>query len=259
HVIHADSGAKKGMAFSLDEVPQNTLLVQDLTRLFGYILASEHGLVNERNIGYHIERILDTFNLPDSVRIVVRPFMLYCRHGELINPYDGTRNVAFKVSTFANLICDFVERLRESERDDALFGAGYGAGVDFGLSLSQMWLESDIEIEQQDVSDRINRWCHFDSNVGFGHFCNVVDDEASDSSVGLIRLTNSFLRVNRNQKISLCPLMQGYIQGVLHSILPDLRDSIRVTHDHGPKYCEFHLIQASSALLATNFRVSIAR
>lgn len=251
HVVHTDRRTEldESLAFPLSGYPSNTPLVQDFTQLFGYLLAIEDDIaVSDDAVAYHSGRIRDAFEIPDELRVVERVYALFRRDGELVSPDDGARNVAFKAQTFANLLLDLIEAI-QARRDveAALFDAGFHTGSDFGTELAQVWRSSPRGAPETDI-ERLERWCDFDSEAGFGRFSVRVEEHSEGELRGKVELRNSFLRVlpSRTVTVNLCCLMEGYVKGVLVAILNtgkagggDTSCQVDVGHRHEREICTF--------------------
>ncbi len=170
-------------------------------------------------------------------------FFLYNEErGLLLNRADRTRNIAFKVETFYNLLTTIykaiIKQLSDSVHgedaeltDEAYNGmpslktarnvimfAGLDSGKRFGRAL---FTQLQMEGVRMDMKARINKWCEFDSDVGFGRFnadqIHIGDDNQIEGSIAL---KENFLTVGRNFKShNICCFMKGYIRGVLQELV----------------------------------------
>lgn len=193
--------------------------------------------------------------LEESPQKRARFFTLYLKEGIMINPDDKKRNVAFRTDTiqrmFNAVYTDLFAQTKtqgvdpdkvQKKVDKAFFCAGLTCGKSFGIELvNEVWKGGrDFSLQE-----RLDKWCAFDSNVGFGRFSKKVvkvDDSGSIIS-GKIVLTNNFLAIDgkfaeasrKPIEADLCKFMIGYIQGVLTEIT---NTNIEVTHE--PKDCTQH-------------------
>ncbi len=149
-----------------------------------------------------------------------RTFKLLASRGTLINPADQSRNIAFKVETI-NLIMSSLGSAIQKATDyetaqDTFFSAGYKSGKIFGDRILEKW---DLEYPSDCIVERVNRWCEFDSDVGWGRLKNnLTIDEENGNISGSIRLADNFQTYKRSGlNHPDCSLMFGYIKGVLES------------------------------------------
>ncbi|MCL2054747.1 MAG: AAA family ATPase [Oscillospiraceae bacterium] len=140
--------------------------------------------------------------------------------GEMFNPDDENRNIAFKVETFLNFLSDFHKTLAEDlfEKDlnkakpimdRALFNAGERCGAAFGTSLA-----TELNSKKRFGSDEknIKIWCEFDTRAGFG---KMTYGEGSVLSV-----ENLFLLNPSGDKVQdYTEFFKGYTIGVLENLL----------------------------------------
>jgi len=149
-----------------------------------------------------------------------RTFRLLTSRGTLINPADQSRNISFKVETINLILSSLGASLQNStsleKARDAFLIAGYAAGKMFGDRILEKW---DLEFPADNIVDRLNRWCDFDSDVGWGRLTNnLCIDEQKGQISGVIRLVDNFQTYKRSDaKHPDCSLMFGYIKGVLES------------------------------------------
>lgn len=151
----------------------------------------------------------------------VREFQFHKARGVLINGSDGSRNIAFKVesmnSIFSTIRSQF-ETLADTNAATNMFcNAGRVAGENFGRVMNQKWDLASVNIS---LTDKITKWCEFDSDVGWGRLDNnVVVDESQGTIRGEIHLTENFLIFNKKKSVPCeCHFMVGYTQGVLEEI-----------------------------------------
>jgi CobQ/CobB/MinD/ParA nucleotide binding domain len=193
--------------------------------------------------------------------------------GILTNPTDEQRNVAFRVETFCGLLDDLHRELMPSteeasqvdhaakgvpknkkgtqanqEARGALEKAGAGPGVKFGKSLGEL-LDASLTDRE-----RLSRWCEFDSRVGFGHLtlANVKEEKSGLVLGGQIDVGGNFLAATRRRKDpDLCPLLSGYIEGVIGELL--------ACHDVKVKHPGKSCMRLTKELPACGFQFTLAR
>ncbi|HKU76157.1 MAG TPA: hypothetical protein VJR02_19770 [Pyrinomonadaceae bacterium] len=179
-----------------------------------------------------------------DAQIGLKLFDLVKDRGLLFNQSDGTRNVSFKVATFINLLTqihDGITRhtVRTAQQsnptqiaEEILHKAGYDCGIRFG---TEMYESNQRQRAVLTDSQKVDRWCEFDSDVGFGRFHNHLQFNRDNRQrlfevEGRITLSDNFLVLNKlgDGTPHLCSFMTGYIQGVLEKIF---RTQFSVKHD----------------------------
>jgi len=179
-------------------------------------------------------------------------FFLLEGQGILTNPADRERNVSFRVETFCGLLEDLhteLERERLPGDAAALAVAGRAPGERFGKSLAEQFGHLD---PSPDDEARLRRWCEFDSRVGFGglDLAQIDQVEKGRATNGVIAVRGNFLADGRpadNGQGDLCPLLTGYIEGVLSMLLIGKPSHVAVSHPSthcmrktkGRSSCEF--------------------
>jgi len=229
YILHSDrqTELRERLQFDLFNPPQNCQLSHDYVELFSRLLLTEE---NQSEFSEHnIKKSLQLLELDREDR----PFTLYWSSGTMENPLDGSRNVAFKATTF-NLILDryFYEIRNEyySKKGDfdfdvavksSLRHAGKVSGELFGKSLIEDELTKKGFSKKSDI-EKISTWLKFDSGVGFGQFSLLKDYTLNDKGQvekGTIKLQDNFLTCIHGTGIGeehgRCELMAGYIEGTL--------------------------------------------
>ena len=138
--------------------------------------------------------------------------------GEMFNPDDKNRNIAFKVKTFINLLSYFRATLKDEFKNDAkkarvvmdtaLLKAGEQCGVDFGVSLKEAFGNKK---EFLNDADKIKQWCLFDTRAGFGILEYTTNNE--------LVVKNLFLHSPDSDENSYIKFFDGYAKGVLEKLL----------------------------------------
>lgn len=161
-----------------------------------------------------------------------RLFGLY-ESGEIQNPDDKQRNVAFKVVTFLNFLNKFYDTLMDKSKyrnpkksedehnlectttmNEALFNAGVQCGESFGEALldNNKW-KNDENFGNSDW--RLKQWCEFDTRAGFGRMLYIENDR-------VIEIKNLFIRNSKiTQGRDYTAFFNGYMIGVLTKIVVD--------------------------------------
>lgn len=147
-------------------------------------------------------------------------FDYYPERGIMVNPKDHQRNVSFRTDTFVSMmggIYEKVESLAGSEEaENIFFESGYVSGKNFAERINNQW---DTGYSFEDIKMKINKWCEFDSAVGWGHFSsNLFIDEENDCLNGKICINEPFI-VDHKKKRKICSFIRGYSSGVVETLL----------------------------------------
>jgi len=190
------------------------------------------------------EKVSGTLNEEYAKLGYKKMFFLYNEErGLLLNRADQTRNVAFKIETFSNLLTKIYtetiqalrnQKMQNAERvaKDVIMNAGKDSGSRFGRALDQQFQKQGARIA---LERRIAKWCEFDSDVGFGKFSsNDIKVEKETNRVeGKITLQENFLVIGRRiTDDNICCFMKGYIWGVLEELT-----GLPLLVKHTKKYC----------------------
>lgn len=245
--------SRDGLSGPLSQFQNTTLTKDDLLKLVSAINAAsgaqsvEHARlakafdmwwpdleakVNSILASHHEKRDKHLDEQPSS-----RTFKLLTSRGTLINPADQSRNIAFKVETI-NRILETLGKELERNTDQAtahqaFFAAGYGAGRQFGERILEKW---ELDHPTDSIIDRINRWCDFDSDVGWGRLTNDLRvDESQGQISGSIMLLDNFQTYKRGEReCPDCSLMFGYIKGVLEKLCRGIHLSVECNRQECP-------------------------
>ena len=167
--------------------------------------------------------------------------------GIMINPEDHQRNVSFRTDTLTNMMGGIYEKVVEITGDEAsaqeiFFSSGYVSGKNFAERINAQW-ETGNSIE--DIRNKLNRWCKFDSAVGWGKFSVSINyDEDTDSLTGKLTINEAIL-VDKGHKRRTCSFVRGYCTGVMETLLDST--SIELTcggcplNSHFKSMCEFEI------------------
>ena len=153
----------------------------------------------------------------------------FLHSGEMIND-DGNRNIAFRVSTFLEILNHFYDALQEGFRNipdelkdrektilasaqirmnDVLFNAGRQCGSAFGNDIIDLLKHEDSTITQK---EKIDKWCEFDTRAGFGLMSYNQEDT--------ITIENLFIDTpNGTKNRDYTAFFIGYVVGVLEKLL----------------------------------------
>ena len=140
--------------------------------------------------------------------------------GIMINPEDHQRNVSFRTDTFVNMMGEIYEKVDrlvgEEEAQEIFFNSGYAGGKNFAERISNQW---DFGYSVDDIKLKFDKWCKFDSAVGWGKFsANLELDEETDSIGGTICINEAFI-VDNKKKRKICYFIKGYCTGVAEVLL----------------------------------------
>lgn len=168
--------------------------------------------------------------------------------GIMINPEDHQRNVSFRTDTLTNMMGGIFEKVVEitgdSEKaEEIFFSSGYVSGKNFGERINNQW---EMGNTISDIRRKLNKWCQFDSAVGWGKFSVNIDyDEAADSLTGTLCINEAFL-VDKGQKRKICAFIRGYCDGVMETLLNNVKVELRCKScplkSHFKNTCEFEII-----------------
>lgn len=225
-------------------IQQVLVAVAALLDALGQIeITGVHFLVNTRELHQFIAKNQDDEGRAESLEAYVeylfdghmstgigtKVFDIIKLRGMLINRDDNSRNISFKVETLVRILTTILDRARQeltmggmSESVAArraqwiLFTAGYTSGSAFGKSLHAIFRR---DVSPKALYQKIERWCFFDSDVGFGLFTAEEVEEGADALKIRIRLSDNFLVHGKSSEDSnLCSFMCGYIQGILERL-----------------------------------------
>ncbi len=144
-------------------------------------------------------------------------------YGLMINPADGERNVSFRTDTFINMMGGIYEKVAaiggEENARRIFFESGYESGKNFANRINSKW-GNGFSINE--MKKKIQKWCAFDSVVGWGKFeADIQFDEENDTFGGTLAITEAFI-VDTQHKRKVCEFIRGYCTGVLDTLLGDL-------------------------------------
>ncbi len=141
--------------------------------------------------------------------------------GIMINPEDQQRNVSFRTDTFISLMGSIYKEiidLSSKENANLIFHkSGYSAGQSFAQRLNSRW---DLATESASLySEKLHKWCEFDSDVGWGKFDIDVDiNEETGDFRGTLSISECFI-VDMKNKCRICEFVKGYCEGVIETLL----------------------------------------
>lgn len=140
--------------------------------------------------------------------------------GIMINPEDHQRNVSFRTDTFVNMMGGIYEKIEamvdEPQAKEIFFNSGYASGKNFAERISNQW---DFGYSVEDIKLKFDKWCKFDSAVGWGRFSTDLQiDPETDSISGYICINEAFI-VDNKKKRKICMFIKGYCTGVAEVLL----------------------------------------
>lgn len=138
--------------------------------------------------------------------------------GIMINPEDRQRNVSFRTDTFINMMGGIYDKVKtlssEEEANDVFFQSGFLGGSNFGSRLAAQMENSRLSNEE-----RLEQWCRFDSQVGWGRFLVDIDiDEEEGTLNGTLKINECFI-VDKAGNRRICSYIRGYCEGVIETLL----------------------------------------
>lgn len=151
--------------------------------------------------------------------------------GRMQNVKDDSPNISFKVATLQSMLDILWRHAEEGGLPDglgtALSDAGRTTGAEFGEELTK--LVSDARLSTEDL---VRLWCQFDSQVGWGRLEVEFGDDGGVGERGVLRIWHNAFAEDRAapKDPDLCTFMNGYIKGVLTSLMGDEK---KVTVNHG--------------------------
>ena len=167
-------------------------------------------------------------------------------NGIMTNPEDHHRNVSFRVDTLIRLMAGIYDRVKglsgEEEAEKIFFEVGCAGGKGFAERYPQ-W-ESGFDLPS--LQRNFDRWCRFDSAVGWGAFRATVEaDEEKDTVFGTVSIKAPFLVDNENKR-KICAFLRGYCAGVIGVLLrtkePELSCGLCPLNRRMANTCEFHFL-----------------
>ena len=140
--------------------------------------------------------------------------------GIMINPEDHQRNVSFRTDTLINMLGGIYEKVAEivdeKQAEEIFYTSGFTSGKNFAERINNQW---DTGYTVEDMRQKLQKWCKFDSAVGWGHFSSEIEvDEEQDKLTGTIRINEPFI-VDNTKKRKICGFIRGDCQGVVETLL----------------------------------------
>ena len=206
-----------------EDVPIVPVYIEDfpLDKKYMFYLNVVHRLnAFPGNIEKHFAKILKSVEQYCSVKTPEVVFEYLPEKGIMVNPKDKQRNISFRNDTLINLmggIYEEVVKLDSSETAEGIFySSGYAGGRNFGDRIKHQW---NLGGSMEEIRAKLNKWCEFDSSVGWGKFTINVDyDEESDSITGTLTVNDAFI-VDKVGKRKICGFIRGYCTGVIEALL----------------------------------------
>ena len=140
--------------------------------------------------------------------------------GIMVNPADNVRNVSFRTDTFINMMGGIYKEISSVEDENAaqeiFFQNGWDCGKKFATHIGQTLGSSSTIAE---MKEKIQKWCEFDSQVGWGKFEANLDIDADRQTLGgTLTITEAFI-VDTENDHKICAFIRGYCTAVLHTLL----------------------------------------
>ena len=140
--------------------------------------------------------------------------------GIMINPEDHQRNVSFRTDTLINMLGGIYEEIvsisSEEKAAGIFFNSGYVSGKNFAERIDNQW---DTGTSIPEIRNKLEKWCRFDSAVGWGNFSATIDyNESDDTFLGTLKINEAFI-VDKAHKRKICSFIKGYCTGVLETLI----------------------------------------
>ena len=141
------------------------------------------------------------------------------------------RNVALRVQTLTSLLA-FIGRPQNPKAIEDLQAIGEEIGSSFAQTLIAGGPLSDRYRSKYKGKRSLNEhmvdiWAFYDYRAGFGEILPSNLHDYQNSLQGEIIISKSFLTIPEDKPY--CPFLEGYIKGVLETLLPDRRFSVEET------------------------------
>lgn len=152
-----------------------------------------------------------------------RLYKFFERSGEMFNPDDENRNVAFKVETFLKFLNEFYKALEQKYQNDveckkmmneSLFTSGEQCGSAFGKALIEQWRLGENIYYDKNI---LEQWCAFDTQAGFGFMFFMEDEETFEKFLTIKNLFILNSTVTDGQDYT--AFFTGYVIGVIKKII----------------------------------------
>ncbi len=141
--------------------------------------------------------------------------------GIMINPEDRMRNVSFRQDTFINMMggifSEIANTIDADHAEKVYYQCGFDGGSNFGTRLNQM-----LENSNMSIVEKLQKWCEFDSCVGWGRFqTNIELDEEKGTLSGTLGINECFF-VDKKHNHKICSYIIGYCTGVIEALLGNI-------------------------------------
>ena len=159
-----------------------------------------------------------------------RIYSYWVQQGNMNNPEDRNRNVAFKTKTFYEILNGFYTDDTSVNKADfikSLLSSGYNCGIAFGNAIRKQWEDENDPNKIQWGNDTANlkNWCSFDSGSGFGLMSYAFDFGTHTITVRNPFITDAIESSSHEIKRHYISFFNGYIKGVLEQLL--VKDNIQ--------------------------------
>ncbi len=140
--------------------------------------------------------------------------------GIMINPEDHQRNISFRNDTLINMMGEIYQKVEtvsnKEQAEEIFYSSGYKSGKNFAERINDQW---DVGHSVDSIKYKLNKWCEFDSAVGWGKFSIKMDyDPANDCLSGQLTISEAFI-VDKVNKTKICGFIRGYCTGVIETLL----------------------------------------
>lgn len=168
----------------------------------------------------------------DNKNFLFKFFVLNKNTGKMTNK-DEAENVSFRVDTLNMIFSIIADALDANDStpssDEVFFNAGKQCGRNFGREFIKQ-----LDDKHKNVEDIIQKWCEFDSTVGWGKF-------RYEAYTDTVVVENSFqVRDYTPGTTRNCTFIKGYVNGVLSTVLPQVKILEEQSCDNCPKKCKIY-------------------
>ncbi len=143
--------------------------------------------------------------------------------GIMVNPADSVRNVSFRTDTFINMMGGIYEKITSTDGEEVaqniFFQNGFECGKNFATQMNSK-LGSGSSVAE--MKEKVQKWCEFDSQVGWGKFeANLDIDVQRETIGGNLTITEAFI-IDTEKERKVCAFIRGYCTAVLNTLLGHL-------------------------------------
>ena len=169
---------------------------------------------NVRNLAFRVETINKVFEEINHRNVELNKDIINIEKKveNIINFYKKKDNILKSLDN----IKQEINIIGVSLDKGILFETGREAGLLFAKDVLVTHYSKLVKITEK---EKVDIWCQYDSDVGWGKFKNMLND---DIESGKVLIEECFLtyRMSGRKCIKLCDWMKGYILGIFEAISP---------------------------------------